>query len=231
MTSIRWSLLGVLVVLTLGSANSFTADYRWKLTDPNYLSKTQFDSNVLPPPPEHGSKLEKADFDKIFFYQKTRTPKDCERAEFEVSTSLDSLFGPKYGPLTEDEVKKLQVLFEKVRNDTDYFVQPLKRKWNRPRPYLTDAQVTPCIRRETTGAYPSGHAAISRAFARVLDLIHPRRKAAFEARANLIGEDRVMGGVHHPADIAAGRHLGDLVFDAMKKSPSFEADVRALTGK
>src|SRR6185437_15315459 len=163
------------------------ADYHWTLQGPFFLSKSAFNlETMIPPPPAHGSAAEKADFSELKKFQDTRTQKDCERAAYEVQVSLEHLFGPKYGPLTEAEVQKLAPFFDKLRNDSDYFTQALKKKWARPRPYMTDSSVSPCVTREVTAAYPSGHAAITRVFADALSQWDPGRKTAFHARANRI---------------------------------------------
>jgi acid phosphatase (class A) len=206
--------------------------HAWEIRDPVYLSPNLYDGaaadQALPPSPTHGSAEEKADFETLFRYQKTRTPNDCARANYEIHITLENEFGPKYGPLTEKEAKAWGPFFEKVGYETDYFVQKVKKHFHRPRPYQTDPAIKPCIKREETGAYPSGHTAITRVFALVLDQMDPSRKAAFDARGNRIAEDRVIGGVHHPADIEAGKKLGDQIFDQLMKNDKFQKDLTTL---
>lgn len=84
-----------------------------------------------------------------------------------------------------------------------------KRIYKRPRPYLTRTELTPCIDKESSYAYPSGHTALARLFARLLSRIYPERTAAFLERADEIAENRVLGGVHHPTDLISGKKLGD----------------------
>ncbi len=204
----------------------------WEIRDPIYVSSHLFDGSgadqALPPMPQHGSSEEKADFVTLFSYQKNRTPKDCERAAYEVRITLENEFGPKYGPLTEKEAKAWGPFFESVAYETDYFVQKVKKHFHRPRPYVTDPGIKPCIKIEKTGAYPSGHSAINRVFALVLDQLDPSRKRSFDARGNRIAEDRVLGGVHHPSDIEAGKKLGDEIFAELMKSDQFQKDLNAL---
>jgi acid phosphatase (class A) len=203
--------------------------FKWQLNDPYYLSKDAVDvATALPPPPTHGSDVEKSDFDTLKQFQKTRTKPDCERAEYEVEVSLEHLFGPKYGPLTQPEVEKLQAFVDKARNDTDWFVQKVKKQWSRPRPYFTDPTITPCVKREQTNAYPSGHASIAEMMADLLSQWDPSRAAQFHARAEVIRHDRVMAGVHHPSDIEAGKKLGDELFKKLEQVPAFEADLQSL---
>ncbi len=181
--------------------------------------------STLSAPPAPTSAEEKADFAELFRFQKTRTKADCRRAADAVKVSLNSFFGPQYGPLSKDEVAQWSDFFEKVRVDTDYFVQETKKKWHRERPYVEDPQIKPCVTLENTGAYPSGHAAISRVFAEVLSMMDPSRRIAFSVRADQIAIDRVISGLHHPTDIEAGKKLGDKVFAELKNNKSFMSKI------
>ena len=58
----------------------------------------------------------------------------------------------------------------------------------------------------------------------------PVRRAAFLARADEIAQDRVIGGVHHPTDVAAGKVLADEIHGELLKSPAFRADLDKVRG-
>lgn len=180
----------------------------------------------MTPPPARGSELDRSDYDTILRYQHSRSDKDCHRAISEVSVSLERFYGAPYGPLTAAEVKALAPFFEKILHETDAVVQKAKTSWARPRPYVADARVSPCVRREVTDAYPSGHAAIAVVFARVLSRIYPERAVLFERRAQQIGNDRVLAGVHHPSDIKAGNRLGEEIFQAMATEKPFKGQLK-----
>lgn len=138
-----------------------------------------------------------------------------------VGVSLNSLFGGSTNLVEPGRVQQWSALFEMVRNDTDYFVQMTKRHWKRPRPYMSNPAVNPCVKREVTAAYPSGHAAIGRVFGLLLaDLIPERRDQLLEHAAR-VGMDRVVVGVHHPSDIEAGQVLGGKVHAALMQCPKF----------
>jgi acid phosphatase (class A) len=47
------------------------------------------------------------------------------------------------------------------------------------------------------------------------------------ARGWEYGEARVIGGVHFPSDVEAGRILGTLVVEEMQRDPEFRADFTA----
>lgn len=191
--------------------------------DPVFLDKNAVTiATVLPPPPPAGSAIEREDIAKILNYQKTRSAEDCRRASAVEKVTLGTLFGPTDGPLTKAEVDRWESFFKDVRKDVEYFVQESKKYWKRPRPYVAHPEVHACVHVETTPAYPSGHAAISAAFAEILSRLDPKRKAVFSARADRIAEDRVLGGVHHPTDIEAGKKLGQAVFSKLEENAKFK---------
>ncbi|MFL5815682.1 MAG: phosphatase PAP2 family protein [Bdellovibrionia bacterium] len=202
---------------------------------PVYLPTQAIDlSQALSPPPRPGSKADQEDFKVILRYQTVRTEAECRRANHVVDVALSTLFGPEYGPLSEEEVRRWSAFFEKVRIDAEYFVQESKKMWGRPRPFSVNADIKPCVAPESThftNAYPSGHAAIARTFASLLSQIDPARKAAFMARADEIGTDRVLAGVHHPTDIESGKRLGDRIFQVLMKNANFKRELQLLLKK
>ena len=200
--------------------------------DPVYLSKTEISiPQVMTPPPVRGSAQDLQDIATILQLQNSRTAEDCQRAAVEANISLKSFFGAPYGPLSDQEVAKWESFFEKVRGDVDFFAYQAKQFWGRPRPFLEDQRVNPCVKREGTLAYPSGHAAISRVFASLLMRIFPERTQVFAARADQIAFDRVMSGMHHPTDIEAGKLLGQVLFQRLMNNANFLKDFRPLLGQ
>jgi acid phosphatase (class A) len=196
---------------------------------PVWIDKSSIDvRHVLPAPPKAGSRLDQEDLEKVLRYQATRTEEDCKRARFEFQISLKAFFGPPYGPLTPAEVEKWTPFFEKVYADTKYFVKKTGAVWNRPRPFVVDSKVTPCVQQGSTRGYPSGHATNARVFAKLLAELKPRDRAVFGKRADQIAEDRVIAGVHRPADIEAGKILGDEIVKRLLANPDFRKEMNAL---
>jgi undecaprenyl-diphosphatase len=72
--------------------------------------------------------------------------------------------------------------------------------------------LVPAIRRQLspprTTSFPSGHAASAAAFATGVTLEVPRLAVPVGALAAAVGASRVVTGVHHPTDVAAGFALG-----------------------
>jgi len=180
----------------------------------------------ITPPPAAGTAGQKQDEETLWSLQKSRSADDCKRAQSEVLVSLGNFFGAPLGPLEEKSVAKLTAFFEQIRNDGDFFVQKLKKEFPRKRPFLYVKGLEPCVPKEVTDAYPSGHAVLSRLYALVLSDMFPDKKAAIEARADQISNDRVLAGMHHPSDIASGRAIGEQIYAELKKNPKYQSDLR-----
>lgn len=216
----------IVALAVIGFAeSSFSASTPYTM----YLNARSLNLQSFPAPPVSGGELDNRDMNVVRSYQVARTAAQCQQAHGEANATFQSFFGAPYGPLGEKEIKALHDLYVDVLITTDMFVVELKHQYNRPRPFLRDKSIKLCVPPHGAPSYPSGHAAISQAAARVLSAIFPDRRNALLARAAQIGEGRVLGGVHHPSDIEAGRLLGDKVFDALMQNREFQsrlADVR-----
>lgn len=84
----------------------------------------------------------------------------------------------------------------------------LKRLFQRPRPYLEDAQIRTPNGLEPSDSFPSGHASLAFAWATILASDDPVLSIPAYALATGIGFSRVYLGLHHPTDVAAGAVLG-----------------------
>lgn len=56
----------------------------------------------------------------------------------------------------------------------------------------------------------------------------PARKAEFLAKADEIALDRVIGGVHFPTDIAAGKALGGMYYAELIRSEQYRKDLEEM---
>ena len=182
----------------------------------------------LPGPPSLGSEADQADYQTVLSYQNTRTNDDCTRASSEVTITLAHFFGAPYGNLTAAEVSLWSDFMSKLSNTVNPTIGDAKNEWKRPRPYQTHADIEPCIQRETSYSYPSGHSAISELYARALSIAYPERTEAFKARALQIAQDRMIGGVHYPSDIQDGNLLGDQLFDEQNQNGTLETSIHQV---
>lgn len=102
----------------------------------------------------------------------------------------------------------------------------------RPRPYalgvadLRPSLPLPATGRADTSSYPSARTASSRTWALVLAEVFPTRRAVLLAQAERSAQLRLIGGVHFPSDIEAGRQVGDAAFAQLLADPAFQAALR-----
>lgn len=171
--------------------------------------------NIIGDYPAYGTPAETADFNELHRLQDTRTAEECAQAATEDNVSLQVLFAGARGPLKPNDLKKVSKITLLAYNAAFVNIATAKNYYKRPRPYLTDTTLNPCAPREKSMAYPSGHATLSRAYAHMLAEYFPEKREALMERANEVAFHRVLGGVHHPTDIEAGKKLGDAIAKAV----------------
>jgi acid phosphatase (class A) len=167
----------------------------------------------LPQPPALGTDESFKDFLELHRLQDHRTQQECESADTQSQLTLESAFGPKTGILTASELKSVKHVSYQVMAKAGAVVGYFKQYFRRPRPYITDSTLIPCIHRPRSSfvAYPSGHSTVGYALALVLAERFPNKKTQILKQGEKIGENRLIGGVHHPSDVAAGRALAEQI--------------------
>jgi acid phosphatase (class A) len=195
---------------------------------PYYLSGAQAAAFTLPPPPAPGSDGEKADFAELEGWQAKRTPAQCAAAMAQQHAYFQEFGFPDLfrQPLPPAALE----FFARVRTEADVEVGAIKNKYARRRPFHTDAKLDPCLGRIGGLAYPSGHATISHLYALLLADLAPARRAEFLAVADQAALNRVIGGVHHPTDVEAGKALAEEIYPVLSAAPKFKADMDMLRG-
>jgi len=178
-----------------------------------YSQEYHFFGYHLAAPPEIGSDVYKQDFLKLHDLQENRTPNECLIADSQSSFTLEDTFGPQTGILTESELRQVKVLSLEVMAKAGIAVYYYKTLFGRPRPFSEDKTLTPCIGIPNDHAYPSGHAAVGYALALVLSEEFPDKREIIMKQGFQIGENRLIGGVHHPSDVEAGRALAKQMVD------------------
>lgn len=196
-----------------------------------YLNESQYESlkKQISPPPTLDSKEQKDDIAEMLLIQKNRTKNQCERAELEVKITFKSFVGPELYPFfTLDDDKIIDSLLSKTRGDVVYFSRRMKKDYPRERPYNYIPELKPCVHKETSLAYPSGHSTMAKAYAGILGELYPKFKSQFDQRANEIAQNRVLAGVHHPSDIVSGKKLGNLIFQELMKSGNYQKQIEQI---
>lgn len=212
-STIKMLCLAALFSATSYSTSAFSQDE--KLTV-KVLTKSAIKS-LLGEYPAKGSPEEAQDFDELLKWQDTRTPEECELANDQHSAKISSMFAYKGGPLTEKEASRLEKRFLKEYAEVGLNILIAKKIYDRPRPYDANGEIKPCIELEGSSAYPSGHTTMARAMALFISTDYPERRAALIKAADQASLNRVIGGVHHPSDIVAGKKLGDALFKLITK--------------
>lgn len=193
-----------------------------------YVPAEQFKTVQFAPPPAPGSAEQEADLASIMAWQNKRTEADCEKAKATAKADYDFFWGKK-NPFPEPLPAEVKEFFGRLAQDLDDAVTNMKKRWERPRPFNAyPGQAEPCIKKSSGFSYPSGHSSFSRVFANVLADIVPERKDEFFAKADEIAMDRVIGGVHFPTDIAAGKRFGDLYHAELLKSEAYRKDIEKM---
>lgn len=178
--------------------------------------------SIMGPYPEKGSHEELQDFAAMMKFQLTRTKADCDSAAGFESISLENLFAGQNGPLTKSEARRVTPRLALVMGEGGINSLHAKRIYKRPRPYIRNPLIIPCIKKESSYAYPSGHTTHARLLARALSEIFPERAESLMKRADDIALSRIIGGVHHPSDIIAGKKLADALAEERLSSPEFQ---------
>lgn len=192
-----------------------------------YINEDAFEQirAQIPPFPKKGSAAQSIDEFALRKIQKSRTEKECDRANSEVVVTLESFYGKPFGQLDDKQIDVLIPLFDQVRAEAIPYIHQVKRSFNRLRPYDYMKDLSPCTPLEKSLAYPSGHSALAVLYASILADIFPDKANQLDIRANTIAQDRVLAGVHHPSDITSGKKLGQILYTEISKSPRYKADI------
>jgi len=190
-----------------------------------YFSSGSMNHNIIPPPPADGSPEDRADLGAVRDWSRTRSQAQCQAFQTQKAAQLRTFFSRLPVALSPENERT----FCRVASDISKAVGVLKDKYGRLRPPARDSSIRTCPGGSAGGqAYPSGHAALSRAYARVLAEIDPANQETYFAEAKQAGLNRVIGSVHHPLDVIHGAELADKIVDEMLKNPSFRSDLKAI---
>ncbi len=222
-------LLALALAGSLCVQTSYSAQ-KWEIKRSHYyLTGQQQQLLELPPPPAAGSEIDIADLATLHEWQEKRTDAQCARANAEANADYSVLFD-KINPFPEPLPVAAAAVLKRVKTETDDIARIVKNKFKRPRPFNRDSSLEPCLGRIGGLAYPSGHATISRIYALILSDLAPEHMSEFMTRADEVALYRVIGGVHHPTDIEAGKKLADTIYPLYLKSAAFQADMNTLRG-
>lgn len=179
---------------------------------------------LLPAPPSLGSDEQKAEIDEVLALQAARNETQIKQFCAQETLTLAAFKDLMPGWFNPDDLPKLKKLFQSVSKAPSAPVNDGKNYFKRRRPYQEDSRIQP-LDRETDFAYPSGHATRGMLYATILAQIAPDKAASLLERGRQIGWNRVIGGLHHPSDIAAGRVLGQAIAQSLLRDADFKAQL------
>jgi len=185
----------------------------------------QVDASVfLPPPPQANGALELAERAIV------RGPWTPERRAQALAdnaidpfAAFDAVLGDNF---TAANFPATLAVLDRAGRAAGFAGDPVKFIHRRPRPFVTDSSITPCIpddeRLRASFSYPSGHAALGFGWALVLAELVPSRADAIIERGRDFTWSRVVCGVHYPSDVEAGRTVAAAAVARLHADPDFQ---------
>lgn len=195
-----------------------------------YLEAEQVDLIGLLPPPPSDPVLVRSEIDYLLSLQRNRTEAQVAQTRADHEMTLDR-FLPAIGEIDPERLPKTRAFFKRLGNDLHEIVGATKSVWQRPRPFQIEASIDPSVPRPKGSSYPSRHNAYAMLVAEVLARMAPDRRDALFARARHYGEQRMIGGVHYPSDVEAGRMAGLIIATRLFANPAFTADLAEATAE
>jgi acid phosphatase (class A) len=184
---------------------------------------------LLPPPPPDNSPAGLADLATVLRLQADRTPEQVSRAR-QLAAHTPFLMGAAAwgADFTAENLPETTKIFRAIRDQSRPAILAAKNAWSRPRPYQRDGRVITCVPKPRSSSYPSGHSADSALWAAILSAAFPEKAARFEAIVEETMWSRIIGGVHYPTDVQAGRQLGRAIAAKMLASPALQSDLQVM---
>lgn len=194
-----------------------------------YVTNKNVDlTTLLPLPPAKGSALDKAEMQMVLETQAqasdARKKQALEDSEESVYVMFTRVLGDKF---TAANTPKLAAMFERIAESEGDTLDPAKPVFGRVRPWIANPEVKAYSKPTKSEAYPSGHTTLVTMTAIVVAAMVPEKRDEIWARAYDYAQSRVVGGMHYPSDIEAGRRAGTAIAAVLFTLPQFQADFAA----
>jgi acid phosphatase (class A) len=178
---------------------------------------------LVPAPPPRDTLAAAAELETVRQAEAWRTAPEIAWAQrierdqvFYHADVLGAWFTPENLPLTA-------AFFKTLGEDLRVLDGAAKKPFLRPRPSTVDPTLRPCVTVPASTSYPSGSAMQAFVWAELLAEAVPAKNAALLERAARAAWGRVIGGVHYPADLVAGRTVGEAYLALARKNELFRA--------
>lgn len=208
---------------------------------PGYLQNAAPPESIVlsPPPPALGSAAEARDLEAS---KAALTLKDGPRWSLaaddadlwkpDVTAVFSCAAGRDIGPQSTPSVHKL---LHKATADLGLSTSAIKRKYQRPRPFMANGQGTctpdmeAALRKD--GSYPSGHSAIGYGWGLILAELLPEHANTLVARGRAFGDSRRICNAHWLSDTEEGRIAAATVVARLHSDSQFRSDLDAARGE
>ncbi|WP_282296137.1 phosphatase PAP2 family protein [Stenotrophomonas sp. PS02289] len=201
-----------------------------------YLGRALPDSLLLlPPPPGKGSAAFARDQAMHAAARKLQgTPRfalatrDADLGFPHVASTFSCALGI---PISQADTPRLYLLLQRSMVDAGLATYAAKEHYQRTRPFVFYKEATcapgdeAALRKD--GSYPSGHTAVSWAWALILTELSPDQTDAILARGRAFGENRLICNAHWQSDILQGRAVGSGAVAKLHANADFLADMKA----
>jgi len=181
---------------------------------------------VLAPPPAPDSAAGNADLQALLDAQQNRTPAEVKSAQADAAVSVFR-FADVIGPgFDAKDLPFTAKFFDRVHEAESPPMKTAKLFFNRPRPFVADKRIHPIVPEPPDASYPSGHSTFAYTVAIILANMLPEKAPAIFERAGVYSHNRVVGGVHYPSDIEAGRISAAVIDNVMLQDANFIVDFK-----
>ena len=182
----------------------------------------------LPKPIANGSDDDRAQQTIVIAAQKAVSEERLALARSDSEETVYAMFGRVMGDKFIPASLPLTTVFvARIGETEDAVVDPVKAHFGRIRPFLNNSDIKPLVKPSTSNSYPSGHTSRSKMMGIVLGIMVPERHDAIFARAEDYAYSRIVGGMHYPDDLVAGRLAGTAIAAYMLADPAFQKDMKA----
>jgi len=179
-------------------------------------------SRVVGLPPAPGSAVAREDLAILLWLQGARTPEMAANTWLLLERNLGT-FSRALGVDVAKTTPQIYGALKTFLKPVDAVKDNLKDRYQRPRPFVSHAQIQPCLPLEKGYSFPSGHATWYRAASELLADLVPERRERLVAVGSHGGNSRVLCGVHYPSDVQAGQRLGAAAAAQLIASPQWKA--------
>jgi acid phosphatase (class A) len=184
---------------------------------------------IVSPPPARDSATTAAELRELHHIETERTAAQVIQAKADDQEEDIFVFGSVLGPgFTAEALPITASLSAHVRKDESAADSPLKKIYQRPRPYQIDSTLHPvCAVSPEPTSYPSGHSLSGYLLAFTLVQLVPEKRQQILDRADEYVHNRLVCGVHYASDIEASRRVAYVLFGSLVTSPIFQRDLAA----